>query len=93
MQAHVKHDASQVVSKEDIRGIEENMNLLTEIQKELVQEPLANTNKLKHHLDRISEIQNQLEKMKESIEMTSTTVNDTQQDVVAMSSNALFLSI
>lgn len=95
LQAHVKHDVSQAVSKEDIRAIKDNKNLLTEIQRQLLNQAPEeeDTEKMKQHLCKINEIQYQLEKVINSIEETNTLVNDTQQDVVTLFSNAIFMSL
>lgn len=94
LKAHVKHNESKVISKEEIKDLRGQISLLNSIQEELKHLPdPGSQGTLKEHLKTIDDIQSNLEQITATISSTKSKVEDLQQDVISQSSDVLYCSI
>lgn len=92
LKVHVKHNASHVISKVDIKNLEDQMSLIDSMQQQLAKLPESRDD-LKQHLRTIDEIEMNLENITTSIEATKSKVDHLQLGAVTESADVLYFSI
>lgn len=90
LKAHVKHNASHIISKDDLKLLKEQLPLMASMQEQLGK--LKAHDELHEHLVLIDDIQANLHKIISCVDSTKEKVQVLQQDIVNESSNAFFYS-
>jgi archaellum component FlaC len=91
LKAHVKHNASHIISKEDLKVLQDQLPLMMSIQEQLAQLPKSR-DELKEHLKMINDIQSNIEKITGTVESSKTKVGNLQHEIIADASNAFYFS-
>lgn len=91
IKTHVKHNASHVISKEDLQALQAQLPLMTSMQEQLGQLPKSRDD-LKEHLNMISDIQSNLERITGSVSSTKTKVGNLQHEIINEASNTFYFS-
>lgn len=91
LKSHVKHNASHVISKDEIIALQDQIPLFNSMQEQLGKLP-QNREDLEEHLKIINEIETKLEKITGNIESSSSKINNLQMDTITQSSNFLYFS-
>lgn len=91
LKTHVKHNASAVISKEDIAVLQEEMSLINAMKEQLSKLPLARED-LKEHLTSLNNIQLNLDKINTTIEAAKSELSKLQLKAIMESADVIYFS-
>lgn len=91
LKAHVKHNASHIISKDDLNALREQLPLMTSMQEQLVQLPQSRDD-LKEHLAMMNDVQSNLERITGSIDSSKTKVVNLQHEIITEASSSFYFS-
>lgn len=92
LKSHVKHNASQVISKDELQAINDQMPTIISVREKLQKLP-GSRESVKGHLSIVNEIDSKLVKITSTIQSLNSRVNNLQPEVIADSADVLYLSI
>jgi Asp-tRNA(Asn)/Glu-tRNA(Gln) amidotransferase C subunit len=92
LKAHVKSDASLIISQINIESLSQQISLVIEMQENLAKLPKGGREDLKDHLTTVSKIQSKLESITRTIGLTRSQIDSAQLDAILNSSDILYFS-
>lgn len=92
LKSHVKHNAAQVISKDELQAIYDQMPTIISVREKLQALPGSHES-VKEHLSIVNEIDSKLVKITSTIKSLNSRVNHLQPEVIADSADVLYLSI
>lgn len=91
LKVHVKHNASHIISKDDLKLLKGQLPLLTSMQEQLKDLPKSR-DYLNEHLTMIDDIRSNIAQITSSVESSKAKVANLQHEIVTETSNAFYFS-
>ena len=91
LKIHVKHNASHIISKDDLKVLKEQLPLMNSMQEQLKELPNSRDD-LNEHLTMIDDIRENITKITNSVESSKAKVANLQHEIVTETSNAFYFS-
>lgn len=91
LKTHVKHNAAHVIGREELKCLQDQIEIFVSIKEQLAQLPETRED-LKEHLATITEIKGNLDGITNSIDSLNTKVSLFQREIITDTSEALYFS-